>query len=127
MKKLAVILLVGTMTGCVHHAYKPQRIDVRAHTIVLHATKVEMENAYEQVWAKRRGSKSKKKKRGEYGGFFNGSTNELHCYGPWPEVCMLHEYKHLGVKYGLEVPDDPHFKKRVIRSPGLKGFNLTGH
>lgn len=103
--------LLLLQTGCAHHAYKPQRIEVSRHTLVLHETEVQMENAYE--YANRYYPQNPAKlKRGKYGGFFDPMTNDLHCYGPWPEECMLHEYKHLGVKYGLKVPDDPHFKRR---------------
>ena len=106
---LAGILLL--QTGCAHHAYKPQRIEVEKHVLILHESKVAMENAYVMNWSKDP-EKILMKARGEYGGFFTHRGNELHCFIPWPEECMLHEYKHLGVKYGLKVPDDPHFKKR---------------
>ena len=103
---LAGILLL--QTGCAHHAYKPQRIEVEKHALILHETKVQMENAYEVAWLKYP-DKTKKLGRERYAGFIDYWLNELHCWGPWPEECMLHEYKHLGAKYGLKVPDDPHF------------------
>ena len=106
---LAGMLLL--QTGCAHHAYKPQRIEVRKHVLVLHESRVAMENAYTMNW-RRDPEKIGMEERGTYFGFFIPKGNELHCYVPWPEKCMLHEYKHLGVKYGLEIPDDPHFKRR---------------
>ena len=114
--KLARIIFLGSLLaftwfiqGCAHHAYKPQRIEVWRHTLVLHETRVQMENAYEQAWAGRK-NKRNKRERGEYTGFYDSLKNDLHCYVPWPESCILHEYKHHAVKEGLEVPDDPHFK-----------------
>ena len=106
--KYIIILISLLVVGCSHHAYRPQRIEIKSHTLVLHASRVDMENAYElaNVADKERIYTSP---RGEYTGFIHLSLNELHCYVPWPEQCMLHEYKHLGSKYGLEVPDDPHF------------------
>lgn len=107
-------ILVGILllqTGCAHHAYKPQMVTIkRNHTLVLHESRVAMENAYQVSWVKIP-DKSNKKDRGAYLGFFNPQTNTSHCYIPWPEKCMLHEYKHQLVKYGLIVPDDPHFNK----------------
>ena len=41
---LAGMLLL--QTGCAHHTYKPQRIEVRKHVLVLHESRVVMENAY---------------------------------------------------------------------------------
>ena len=107
--KHILIALLTLQIGCAHHAYKPQRIDIAQHTLILHASRVKMENAYEQANIK----DTKRlfvKGRGEYTGFIRLSLNELHCFVPYPEDCMLHEYKHLGSKYGLIVPDDPHFK-----------------
>lgn len=100
--------LLVLQTGCSHYAYKPQRIEVEKHALILHASRVQMENAYEAANVK----DTKRifvRSRGEYTGFIHLRLNELHCFVPYPEDCMLHEYKHLGVKYGLEVPDDPHF------------------
>lgn len=107
-------ILIGMLliqTGCSHHAYKPQRIDIERHTLVLHETRVQMENAYEIVYVNYP-NHIEKIGRGDYTGFINLRNNELHCYGVWPEQCMLHEYKHLGSKYGLIIPDDPHFERR---------------
>lgn len=107
-------ILIGMLvlqTGCAHHAYKPQRIEVEKHVLILHETKVEMENAYELANIKDV-KRIFVKARREYTGFIHLRLNELHCYIPYPEQCMLHEYKHLGSKYGLVVPDDPHFEKR---------------
>lgn len=110
LKHILIGLLV-LQAGCAHHAYKPQRIEVEKHALILHASRVKMENAYEVA-----NIKDTKRlfisARGEYTGFINYKLNELHCYIPYPEQCMLHEYKHLGTKYGLVVPDDPHFKRR---------------
>ncbi|MCK5601330.1 hypothetical protein KAR91_05670 [Candidatus Pacearchaeota archaeon] len=107
-------ILIGLLilqAGCSRHAYKPQRVEIRTHhTLILHASRVQMENAYEAANVK----DTKRlfvKSRGEYTGFIVLSLNELHCFVPYPEDCMLHEYKHLGVKYGLVVPDDLHFNK----------------
>ena len=105
---LAGILLL--QTGCAHHVYKPQRVEIRSHTLILHESRVAMENAFTYNWRWDR-EKIGMKERGEYSGFFVPGKNDLHCYVPWPEECMLHEYKHLGVKYGLKVPDDPHFNR----------------
>ena len=107
--KIILTLLLLTMVGCSHDAYKPQKIDIARHTLVLHETEIAMQNAYELAWS-RYPDKVKRRGRGEYGGFIDYGRNELHCYGPWPEECILHEYKHLGSKYGLVVPDDKHFK-----------------
>lgn len=106
---LTGILLI--QAGCTHHAYKPQRIDIERHTLILHETRVQMENSYEVANVKDT-NRLYVKNRGEYAGFINYMLNELHCYGHWPEECILHEYKHLATKYGLKVPDDPHFKRR---------------
>ena len=106
---LAGILLL--QTGCTHHAYKPQRVEIPSHALILHASRVQMENAYEVANIK----DTKRlfvKGRGEYTGFIVLSLNELHCFVPYPEQCILHEYKHLGSKYGLIIPDDPHFERR---------------
>ena len=106
---LAGILLL--QTGCAHYAYKPQRIEIPKHTLILHETRIQMENTYEVANIK----DTKRifvKNRGEYTGFIHLSLNELHCFGPYPEQCILHEYKHLGSKYGLIIPDDPHFERR---------------
>ncbi len=73
-----------------------------------------MENAYEAIYAAY-SDKSSKRERGTYSGFFNPNTDTSHCFTPYPESCMLHEYKHLLVKYGLIVPDDPHFKKKTSK------------
>ena len=108
MKPILVALII-LQIGCSHHAYKPQRIDIPQHTLILHASRVDMENAYEVANVK----DTKRlfvKARGEYTGFINLRSNELHCFIPYPEDCMLHEYKHLGSKYGFIVPDDSHFK-----------------
>ena len=104
-------IFIGLMvlqTGCAHHAYKPQRIEVKSHSMILHASRVKMENAYELANVKDT-ERIFTKDREEYTGFINYRLNELHCYIPYPEQCMLHEYKHLGTKYGLKVPDDEHF------------------
>ena len=106
------LLMIMFMLGCSHHAYKPQRIEVSSHVLILHASRVKMENAYELANVKDT-MRIFTKDRGEYTGFIHLRLNELHCYIPWPEQCMLHEYKHLGTKYGLEVPDDEHFNRRV--------------
>ena len=122
---LAGMLLL--QTGCAHHAYKPQRVEISRHTLILHETKVQMENAYNKMWAARK-DKSEMAKREEYGGFFNPLKRELHCYGSWPEECITHEYKHLAVQYGLEVPDDPHFNKKRSKITIIRrGFRLEGH
>ena len=107
-------ILAGTLLlqiGCAHHAYKPQRIEIKAHTLILHETEIQMSNAYEAAWVVFK-DKGGKKPRHFYDGFIDYNKNDLHCWGPWPEECMLHEYKHLGTKYGLKVPDDPHFERR---------------
>ena len=107
--KYVLVALLTLQIGCAHHAYKPQRVEIKSHTLILHASRVAMENAYELANVK----DTKRlfvKARGEYTVFIHLRLNELHCYIPWPEDCMLHEYKHLASKYGLIVPDDPHFK-----------------
>lgn len=107
---LAGMLLI--QTGCAHHAYKPQTVTIkRAHSLIIHESEVAVENAYELAWSKLP-DKGGKLERNRYGGFFDPATNTSHCFIPWPEKCMLHEYKHQLVKYGLIVPDDPHFKRR---------------
>lgn len=111
MLKYILIAALVLQTGCAHHAYKPQRIEIRSHTLILHATRVDMENAYELANIKDV-ERIFTRERGEYTGFIHFSVNELHCYTPWPEECMLHEYKHLLDKYGLDIPDDPHFNRR---------------
>lgn len=107
---LAGVLLL--QAGCVHHAYKPQTVTIKhPHSLTIHESRTAMENAYQTSWIKIK-DKTNKKKRGKYLGFFDPTKNHSHCFMPWPEECMLHEYKHQLVKYGLIVPDDPHFKKR---------------
>ncbi|MCK5603680.1 hypothetical protein KAR91_17470 [Candidatus Pacearchaeota archaeon] len=114
MRKIILTLLLPLMVGCSHNAYKAQRIEVARHTIVLHEKVVDMENAYVKSWVKWE-DKSDMKERGTYGGFFDPLTNDLHCVVPWPEWCMIHEYKHLAEKYGLEIPNDPHFNRKLRR------------
>ena len=109
MNRIIYILSLLFIVGCSHNAYTPQRVEVtRGHTLILHDTEVQMENAYEKAWLKYP-DKIKKKGRGEYSGFIDYWLNELHCWGAWPEECILHEYKHLLTKYGLKVPNDEHF------------------
>lgn len=106
----SIISVAWILQGCAHHAYKPQTITVRgSHTLTIHESLVAVENAYELAWAKTPDKKNKLV-RNMYGGFFDPVKNHSHCYTPWPEECMRHEYKHQLVKYGLIVPDDPHFK-----------------
>lgn len=99
--------------GCAHMEYMPQKVEIGKHTLILHESRVAMENAYTYNWRWDR-EKIGMKERGKYLGFFVSIKNELHCYVPWPEACILHEYKHLGSKYGLKVPADPHFNKGNI-------------
>ena len=119
-----MILLIGiivgvwlSLTGCASDAYKAQRIDIRGHGLILHDTRVQMENAYELWWAGK-ADQSNKRERGSYGGFFDPWTNDLHCVVPYPESCILHEYLHLAGKYGLEFPlarQYDHFRDRGIQ------------
>ena len=112
MKKSITLAALITLSGCANHAYKPQTVTMRGnHTLVLHEGQTAMENAYEKVWLNI-SDKTEKKERGDYSGFFDPATNISHCFTPYPESCMLHEYKHLLVKYGLIVPNDPHFKRK---------------
>ena len=119
---LAGILLF--QTGCAHNAYKPQRVEVSRHTLVLHETKVDMENAYVEWWS-RKDNWRDMKPRGSYTGWFDPIKNDLHCFGPYPEGCMIHEYKHLAEKYGLVIPNDPHFGRKPTEA--ITKFTLTGH
>ena len=124
MRKIILTLLALSMIGCAHDVYKAERIEVGRHTIVLHERMVDMENAYSKWWAGKR-DKSEMKSRGEYTGFFDPIKNDLHCVVPWPEECMFHEYKHLAEKYGLEIPNDPHFNRKP--SKPVTEITLTGH
>ena len=123
---LALLLIMGGCVTIKTYAYAPQRIEMGRHTLVLHATRVDMENAYTALWASDP-QKIGMKERGEYAGFITYAKKELHCFVPWPEECMLHEYKHLGTQYGLKVPDDPHFQKKKPTFKRITSFTLTGH
>jgi hypothetical protein len=111
------------MVGCVYDVYKAERIEVGRHTIVLHETDIDMQNAYNKWWAGKK-DKSLMRARGTYSGWFDPLRNDLHCVVPWPEDCMWHEYKHLASEYGLKIPNDPHFNRKARK---ITEFTLTGH
>ena len=70
MKKLIIMFL---LSGCTHYAYKPQIIKItKPHTLIIHSSVVEMENAYEYDGVK---YNYEGLERGEYSGYFNGWTN----------------------------------------------------
>ena len=109
----SVLWAALTLTGCASDAYQVQRVKISGHGLILHETRVDMENAYELWWAGI-ADQREKAKRGTYAGFFDPWKNDLHCVVPWPESCILHEYLHLAGSHGLEFPPAPqydHFRR----------------
>ena len=103
-------ILLGILffnTGCIS-GYGPQIVKVPRHKIKIYSSVVEVQNAYAQYNIRQTSTVS----RDIVTGFFSHIDNTIHCPAPFPEECLLHEYKHLTTKYGLEIPDDPHFKRR---------------
>lgn len=104
MKKVLFCCLL-ILHGCVSTGgVEPKSLSVGRHKVVIHPSEISMQNAY----VMRNGDS---KIREIVTGFFEPTTNTLHCVAPWVDECLLHEYKHLLVKYGLVV-DHPHFKKK---------------
>ncbi|MCK5610698.1 hypothetical protein KAR91_52985 [Candidatus Pacearchaeota archaeon] len=125
LRKIILTLLALGMIGCASGGYKAQRIEVARHTLVLHDTHIQMENAYSKWWSSKR-DKGSMKARGAYTGWFDPTKNDLHCVVPWSERCMIHEYKHLAEKYGLKIPNDPHFSRKESTRK-ITEFTLSGH
>ena len=103
-------ILLGILffnTGCIS-GYSPQIIKIPRHKLILYSSVVEMQNAF----ARYNINQVSKVDRNTVTGFFSHIDKTIHCPAPMPEECILHEYKHLAVKYGLISPNDPHFKRK---------------
>ena len=123
-KKIILTLLALSMIGCGSVGYNAQRIEIARHTLVLHETRVDMENAHVKWWSGRSNWRDMPE-RGTYTGWFDPLKNDLHCVAGMSRGCMAHEYEHLAEKHGLQSPD-PHFqrKNKPLR---ITEFTLTGH
>ncbi len=104
--KYTLIGLLLFETGC-GIGYKTQTIDIPRHKVKIYDSKIAVQNAYATYNINQVSATG----RDRVTGFFSYRDNTIHCYTPFPEECLLHEYKHLLVKYGFKVPSDSHFKQ----------------